>query len=343
MSCLDAISCLDAGIPAHGYRWYKSDMDTDISVFLRRVARGRNGSEHLQRHEAATVLAALLSPGADQLQLGAFLIAERMKGESSEELAGFVDAARRHIKGFGESRVPQGAVDMPCYAGKRRAAPVHLAAALQARDAGIPVVLHGLEHIAGRLSAWQAVQAAGVSRAGTLDEGLRVLADQGIVYMDLADICPPLFALTALRPRLGVRTFAHTVARLLNPLQCEGQLNGVFHTPYVALMAEVNVLLNQARSLVFMGAEGDPELYADRQKLLAAQQGSETASLSFPGAHCELYPREAGESPEEMLQRFTALQNGGMDTREKVTLQRMAEAFVFASSGMLPHDWIRDE
>jgi len=318
-------------------------MDIDLSVFLRRVARGRNGSEHLQRHEAAMVLAELLSPGADQLQLGAFLIAERMKGESSEELAGFVDAARRHIKGFGESRAPQGAVDMPCYAGKRRAAPVHLVAALQARDAGIPVVLHGLEHIAGRLSAWQAVQTAGVCRAGTLDEGLRVLLSDGIVYMDLADICPPLFALTALRPRLGVRTFSHTVARLLNPLQCEGQLNGVFPTPYVALTAQVNVLLEQTRSLVFMGAEGDPELYADRQKLLAAQQCNEKASLSFSDAHCALYPREVGGSPEELLQHFTALRNDRMDVREKATLKRMAEAFVFASSGKLPHDWIQDE
>lgn len=318
-------------------------MDMDLSVFLRRVARGRNGSENLQRHEAATVLAALLSPGADMLQLGAFLIAERMKGESSAELAGFVDAARRHIKGFGDSRAPKGAVDMPCYAGKRRAAPVHLAAALQARDSGIPVVLHGLACIAGRVSAWQAVQAVGVGRAGTLDEGFRLLSNHGIVYMDLADICPPLFALTALRPRLGVRTFAHTVARLLNPLQCEGQLNGVFHTPYVALMVEVNVLLEQVRSLVFMGAEGDPELYADRQKLLVAQQGGRTLPLSFPGAICEHYPREAGESPEKLLQHFTALQCNGMNAREKATLQRMSEAFAFASSGALPQDWMRDE
>lgn len=311
----------------------------DISEYLRRVARGKNGAENLSQLEAEAVLTELLGPGADALQLGAFLIAERMKGESSAELAGFVAAARRHVEGFGEFVAVRGAVDLPCYAGKRRAAPVHLAAALQARDSGIPVLVHGMQPIAGRVDAWQVLQTAGVRRAATLHEGHRMLAGEGMVYMDLADICPPLAGLTMLRPRLGVRTFAHTVARLLNPLGCEGQLNGVFHTPYVALMSQANVLLRQVRSLIFMGAEGEAELYADRQKLITAQLGETLLSMGFPEAQCALYPRQAEADPDVLIRRFTALRAGGMDAREAAVMQRMEEVFAFASSGEVPQAW----
>jgi len=312
----------------------------DISAYLRRVARGKNGSENLNMEEAQSVLSALLADDADALQLGAFLIAQRMKGESSEELAGFVHAARQCISGYGSEVAVTGAVDMPCYAGKRRAAPVHLAAALKARDAGIPVVLHGMQHIEGRLSAWQALQTAGVHRAACVQEASLVLKGEGIVYIDVADICPPLSALLMLRPRLGVRSFAHTVARLLNPLGCAGQINGVFHTPYVSLMAQANTRLDQPRSLIFMGAEGEAELYASRQKLMTAQVQHQTAALTYPDALCDLYPREIESDVAALLTGFTALCSGQMDAREAVVLQRMQQAFVFASTGRVSQDWV---
>jgi anthranilate phosphoribosyltransferase len=53
--------------------WYKSAMD--IPLLIKRVARGKHGSEHLTQAEAASVFAALLQPDANALQLGAFLIA----------------------------------------------------------------------------------------------------------------------------------------------------------------------------------------------------------------------------------------------------------------------------
>ncbi|HXH65094.1 MAG TPA: anthranilate phosphoribosyltransferase, partial [Mariprofundaceae bacterium] len=146
-----------------------------VAGMLRRVARGRHGHEHLSAEEAEAVFAALMAADADPLQLGAFLITQRMKGETAAEIAGFVRAARGRIAGFGDVRTPDGTVDLPCYAGKRRAAPVHLAAALKARDAGIPVFVHGVAHIEGRLSAWQALEVAGVSRAESLSQVQSVL------------------------------------------------------------------------------------------------------------------------------------------------------------------------
>lgn len=313
-----------------------------VADLLRRVARGRHGHEHLNEQEAQSVFSTLLEEDADPLQLGAFLIAQRMKGETAPELAGFVRAARHRVPGFGEVRAPAGTVDLPCYAGKRRAAPVYLTAALKARDAGIPVFVHGVAQIEGRITAWQALDSAGIRRAENLDAALAVLQSDGIVYADLADLCPPLFRIYGLRPRLGVRSFANTVARLLNPLGCAGQLNGFFHTPYADRMAGANVFLAQPRSLIFMGAEGEPELYADRQKVVAMQTDGEVRSLDLPDAGCTPYPKERQE-PGIIAARFTAILTGEMDAREAATLDRMLDAFRWAAGGGVPADWAMTE
>ncbi len=313
-------------------------IDMDISPFIKRVARGKHGSENLNQSEARHVFAALLSPDADMLQLGAFLIGQRMKGETSAELAGFVEAVRADINGFSQWVAPAGAVDLPCYAGKRRDAHAYLAAAMQARERGIPVVVHGVEQIDDRVTAWQVLQTAGVKRANNLADAAGVVAGEGIVYVDLADISPDLFRIYNLRARLGVRSFANTVARLINPLSCVGQLNGFFHTPYADYMAEANVLLGQGRSLIFMGAEGEPELYADRQKVVVKQQSNGMHRISFPEAGLAAYPRAAMDTIA-LQESFAAMLHGEMSQRQAAVVDQMLKAFDWAAQGAFPADW----
>ncbi len=313
-------------------------VDMDISSLIKRVARGKHGSEHLDRDEAKAVFQTLLRPDADMLQLGAFLIAQRMKGETSAELAGFVEATRESVQGFAQIVAPKGAVDLPCYAGKRRSGHAYLAAAMLARGKGVPIVVHGVEQIDDRVTAWQVLQEVGVRRASGLRDVAAILADDNIVYIDLAELSPDLFRIYNLRERLGVRSFANTVARLMNPMLCEGQLNGFFHTPYADYMADANVLLGQQRALIFMGAEGEPELYADRQKVIVKQQDNEITRLSFPESGQPVYPREP--MPVEQLKgSFVSMLQGDLSDRELAVITRMNEAFLWASDGEFPAGW----
>lgn len=303
----------------------------DIARLIKRVARGKHGSEHLSQEESRFIFSKLLKPDADLLQLGAFLIAQRMKGETSAELAGFVQATREHTPLFASLSPIQGAVDLPCYAGKRRAAHAYLAAALQSRDAGIPIFVHGVEHIEGRITAWQILQTQGVQRANSLTQAQSIMQSDGLVYMDLAEISPNLHRIYQLRPQLGVRSFANTVARLLNPMQCEGQLNGFFHTPYANYMAEANVLLGQPRSLIFMGAEGEPELYADRQKVVKMQVEKSLSDIQFENCGHPPYPKEGKDNLNNLIEEFSDFLLKYEESRELSTLQRMKSAFLWAS------------
>ncbi len=322
-------------------------MQSDVSAMIRRVARGRHGAENLSREQARRLLQHLLAEDADALQLGAFLIAERMKGETAEELAGFVEAARMQMPGFAGEALH--AVDLPCYAGKRRAAPVHLLAAMKARDAGIRIVVHGVEVIEGRFSAWQALSDLGVQRAAEGREAAAILDRDGIVYLDLAEICPPLYRLFMLRPRLGVRSFANTVARLLNPMRCAAQLNGIFHTPYAQVMAEVNRLIGQPASLIFAGAEGEPELYATRQRILLWQRGLQIRELTLDDARTEddralpTYPKRIRDCPEALREDMLRILRGEPGAYERAALERMRTAFAWADMGLasdaMPAGW----
>lgn len=300
----------------------------DITPLLKQVARGQHGSEHLTQQQAQHIFAYLLQPDADLLQLGAFLIAERMKGESSPELAGFVQAARQHIAHFCDVVAPTNAVDLPCYAGKRRAGHAYLIAALAARDAGIPIVVHGVQAIEGRITAWQVLKGAGVQSAPNLLDAGVILKRDGMVYLDLEDICPNLHRIYHLRDRLGVRSFANTVARLLNPMGCDRQINGFFHTPYADYMAQANVLLGQKQSLIFMGAEGEPELYADRQKVVKEQIAEQVRDLSFADSGCPLYPRQAVENLQNIHDDFQRMLHGEHTDRQQATIDRMLKVLL---------------
>ncbi len=313
----------------------------DLAPLIRRIARGKHGAEHLRREEAREALC-LVMQGADEMQVGALLIGLRMKGETAEELAGFTEAARGCIEGFAAGEVLEGAVDLPCYAGKRRAAGRHLVAAIRAAESGMKVVVHGVSGIPGRISAWQMLGHAGIGRAASLAEARQLLDERGIVYLDLADICPPLFALYGLRPRLGLRSFANSVARLLNPLRCAGQLNGIFHTPYAQLMAQANALLGQPRSLIFAGAEGEPELYADRQKVVVMQQGYDLTAWKLPDMGEAPYPREPLADLAILQDDHRRMLAGKLLPAEKAVCGRMQQALAWAADGEMPDTWSAD-
>jgi len=128
----------------------------------------------------------------------------------------------------------------------------------------------------------------------------------------------------------------------MNPMLCEGQLNGFFHTPYADYMAGANVLLGQERSLIFMGAEGEPELYADRQKVMVKQQDDELSRLSFPEAGLPVYPREPMHL-ELLKEKFPAMLKGEVSERELAVISRMNEAFLWASKAEFPIDWLEEK
>ena len=229
--------------------------------FIKAVGSGAKRARDLTREEARVALGLVADGKAQPEQVGAFLLALRMKGEGGDELAGFVDAlaARSDVGG---ARAPAGTLDVDCHgdghAGRATLLPA-AACALAALD--VPVLLRLQADLpTGRHGLVAALAALGLDVSAPLDgpRAARALADVGVAALDLPRYCPPLARLVALRPLFGVRTVAQTLMKLLDPLGADARVVGVFHAPYLPSTAAA-LADRQGTSLCVQALGGLPE------------------------------------------------------------------------------------
>ncbi len=256
---------------------------------IKEIGRGKEGARNLNRHQAAELYAAMLQGEVSELELGAVLIAFRVKGESCEELMGFCQAADALMNA---NRV-QGAtfhsnkpvLVFPSYNGARRRPnwlPL-LTGALAAM--GYPVLVHGLsaDHT-GRITTaeiFNELQWPGVLDLGSdwLSALENAHAQAQPLFVHTRVLHPGLEALLNKRAQLGVRNSTHTVVKLLRPLQHNSVLvTSYTHPEFLNLQREVLCGLN-ATALVLRGHEGEAVAHPQRAPRMDAVHAGRTWCL----------------------------------------------------------------
>jgi anthranilate phosphoribosyltransferase len=150
-----------------------------------------------------------------------------MKGETADELAGFVEALEARMV---RTQAPPGTLDVDAHGdGHQGRASLLPAAACAAASLGVPVLLrtelaspwakHGLKEA--------------LPKPSDPATAARKLAQVGVAVLDLPSYAPVLAHLVSLRALFGRRTVAQTLCKLLDPLACQRRLVGVFHAPYL--------------------------------------------------------------------------------------------------------------
>jgi len=119
-------------------------MALDYAAMIKEVGRGRHGVRDLDRATARTLFDAMLAGAVPDLELGALLIAYRIKGETLPEMLGFADALAPHVARLHAPVDAPRPVVLPTYNGARKAANLTALVALMLRQFGVPVLLHGL-------------------------------------------------------------------------------------------------------------------------------------------------------------------------------------------------------
>jgi anthranilate phosphoribosyltransferase len=229
--------------------------DHAFAPFLRTIGRGPRLSRPLDRQEARAAMTMILDGAVKPAQTGALLLLLRYRGETPEEMAGFVEAARDRID------VPPGLspdLDWPSYADRHRQQPWFVLAALLLAENGIKVLMHGIAGNADGFAPTRPVLAAlGIVPSPSLQVVWEALARENFAYIGLEHFCPALDELLGLRPLLGVRSAVNSVCRALNPAHAPAQIQGVFHPPYRVSQQQVARLLEQPRSAIFKGGGGE--------------------------------------------------------------------------------------
>ena len=233
-----------------------TDAVARFATYVATLGRGPGRSRALTRAEAADAMRLLLDRAPEPVQIGAFLMLLRYRGEDPTEIAGLVEAAHERM------RLPglHAALDWPSYgAGRTRGTPWFLLAALALGRAGLPVLMHGSNEFSGGQTVVQALQALSLSAAHDATTAAERLRAGGFAYVPIESLSPVFADLLSLRRLLGLRSPLNTVARLLNPANAPASVDGVFHPPYVEVHLAAAALLGRQRLLVLKGGGGEAE------------------------------------------------------------------------------------
>lgn len=231
----------------------------DMQQFIAKIGKGQKASKDLTWEEAKQAMRLLVEGKASQAQVGAFLLAMRIKMESVTELAAFTAVAREYVPPLSvPASLPL--VDLPTYAGKQDTFHGLVGAALVAAAGGAAILMHGADTVPGRPGVAPVLGALGIPVDLDSKRAADMVATKGFAYLDLALYHPPVSRYLDMRRELGVRSFFHPVAKMLNPARAKSQVIGTSHPPYLEKTAEALGMLGSARALVVRGVEGDPEL-----------------------------------------------------------------------------------
>lgn len=250
-----------------------------IAHYIKVIGRGREGARALDRAQAADLMGQVLDGSVSDLEVGAFCLAMRIKGETPEEMAGFLDATHARLQRM-QAHSP--AVVLPSYNGARKL-PVltPLLAGLLARE-GLAVVMHGTATEDRRVPSDAVLAELGIMprpQAGTVSAG-------EVAFVPTEVLHPGLHRLLQVRRTVGLRNPAHSLVKLMNPVAGPALLVSSYTHPEYAVSMADTLALTGAHALLLRGTEGEVVADARRQPqmdafahgvrtpLVAAQSGS---------------------------------------------------------------------
>lgn len=236
-----------------------------IAPYLKTIGRGKEGARSLSREQAFDLMSRIFEGRVSDLELGGFALAMRIKGESADELAAFVDAALAHTLPIASPASP--AVLLPSYNGARKLPNFTPLLALLLARRGVPVLVHGPLMDAGRVTSAQIFTALGLPPVADAAAVQARWAAGEPAFMSLETLNRPLAHLLALRQVLGLRNSGHTIAKLLPAVP--GGLRVVNHThPEYAISLSQYLQDSRADAVLMRGTEGEPVADARRQPRL---------------------------------------------------------------------------
>lgn len=217
------------------------------------------GGQNLSAAEMAGVVGALIDGEATPAQLGAFLTAMRMKGETVDEVVGAAEAMR--------ARMQRVAFEAPvvmdtCGTGGDGSQSVNVStlAAFIVAACGVPVAKHGNRALSSRSGSHDVIEALGLDPAPSPAVAQACLREAGLAFLFAPLYHAATKTVAAARRELGFRTLFNLLGPLTNPAGARHHVNGVFAEDRVRFLAEAHLRLGAIRALVIHGAGGLDEV-----------------------------------------------------------------------------------
>jgi anthranilate phosphoribosyltransferase len=215
--------------------------------------------QDLGRDQARQVMEQIMTGQATPAQIGAFLVALRCKGETTEEIAGCAEVMREKATPIRTRRHP---VIDTCGTGGDGSGTFNISTtvAFVAAGAGLCVAKHGNRAMSSRCGSADVLQELGVNIEAGPERVSRCLDEAGIGFLFAPLLHGAMKHAVGPRREIGVRTVFNILGPLTNPAGARRQLLGVYETHLAAKLAGVLGLLGSERALVVHGADGLDEV-----------------------------------------------------------------------------------
>ena len=251
--------------------------------FIKEIGRGVKGARSMTREDAAALYGAILDGRVSDLELGAILLAMRIKGESVEELAGFMDAAETSFAPLPSPPGEFAPVLIPSYNGARKLANLTpLLALLLARE-GVPVLVHGVRSDPGRVTTAEILAEMGLAEAPTSAAVHDAFDARRPAFMPIETLAPSLAHMLSLRRILGVRNSTHTLVKILQPFEGAAlRLVSYTHPEYLHALGEYFLTAaprERGDAFLMRGTEGETVANPHRAQQIDWFHGGERTLL----------------------------------------------------------------
>jgi anthranilate phosphoribosyltransferase len=243
---------------------------------------------HLQDDESEAVMNQIMTGGATEAQIGAYLMALRMKGETSDEITGSARAMRANSQRVTTKTHSDLLLDT-CGTGGDKSGTFNISTtvAFVAAGAGIPVAKHGNRAASSKCGSADVLAELGVNLDLTPEQVGECIDEVGIGFLFAAKLHPAMKHAIGPRRQLGVRTIFNILGPLTNPAGAQRQLMGVFASDLTDMLAHVLGKLGSKSAMVVSGYGGLDELTTTGPNQVSHYQDGAVRTF-------ELDPREYG-------------------------------------------------
>ncbi|ABN07563.1 anthranilate phosphoribosyltransferase [Methanocorpusculum labreanum Z] len=207
----------------------------------------------LSVYEAKGAMQDIMSGNATDGQIGAFLTALVMKGETSSEIAAFASVMRENAVQITPKR--NGMLVDTCGTGGdgKNTFNISTAAAFTAAGAGVTVVKHGNRGATSKCGSADVLEALGIKIDISPERVCEIIDENGIGFMFAQSHHPAMKYAGKVRKEIGIRSFFNLIGPLSNPAGADAQLLGVYDSPLTEKIAEVLNILGTKRAMVVHG------------------------------------------------------------------------------------------
>jgi anthranilate phosphoribosyltransferase len=229
-------------------------MSDELKPLLALVADGNS----LSAEDAEVAFDIIMSGDATEAQIGAFLMALRVRGETVDEITGAVRTMRAKAL---PAKAPDDAIDVVGTGGDGSGTyNISTAAAIVVTGCGVPVAKHGNRALSSKSGAADVLGALGINIDADMALVERAIAEAGIGFLMAPRHHAAMKYVGPARVQMGVRTIFNILGPLSNPAGVTRQFTGVFSKAWIEPMAEVLKNLGCEAAWVVHGADGLDEL-----------------------------------------------------------------------------------